>query len=116
VVSTYTSDTPKGYQKAPKIELSRYSKEQYIKQLSNVFQSNEYVNLKFTNMEVKKAGVGGEVYGLQLTQDYVSTSYGDHGYLFLMVDLNVREKPIIHIRTWQPEKDTEFGMYDISHF
>ena len=98
------------------VKMTQYNKGQYIKQLSAVFKSNEYVNLKFTDIGVKKAGVGGEIYGIQLKQDYFSTSYGDTGYLFLMVDLNKKEEPVIHIRTWQPEKDPDFGVYDISNF
>jgi hypothetical protein len=100
----------------PQLKLTQYSKGQYMRQLSTVFRSNEYVNLKFTDVSVKKAGAGGEVYGIQLQQDYFSTTYGDKGYLFLMVDLNKPEMPIIHVRTWQPEKDPEFGLYDISQF
>jgi hypothetical protein len=99
-----------------KTKLTQYTKNQYIKQLSTVFKSNEYVNLKFTDTSVKKAGAGGEIYGIQLKQDYFSTTYGDTGYLFLMVDLNKAEEPTIHIRTWQPEKDPDFGLYDISNF
>jgi hypothetical protein len=101
---------------ADKVQRTQYSKAQYIRQLGTVFRSNEYVNLKFTDIDVKKAGVGGEIYGLQLRQDYFSTGYGDTGYLFLMVDLNKTEEPVIHIRTWQPEKDPDFGLYDITHF
>jgi hypothetical protein len=99
-----------------KVKLTQYSKSQFIRQLGTVFRSNEYVNLKFTDISVKKAGVGGEIYGIQLKQDYFSTGYGDTGYLFLMVDLNKTEEPVIHIRTWQPEKDPDFGLYDITHF
>jgi hypothetical protein len=101
---------------ADQVKLTLYSKGQYIRQLGTVFRSNEYVNLKFTDISVKKAGVGGEIYGVQLKQDYFSTGYGDTGYLFLMVDLNKVEEPVIHIRTWQPEKDPDFGLYDIAHF
>jgi hypothetical protein len=101
---------------ANRAKLTRYTKEQYLKQLSTVMKSNEYINLKFTDTGVKKAGAGGEIYGIQLKQDYFSTTYGDTGYLFLMVDLNKAEEPIIHIRTWQPEKDPDFGLYDISNF
>lgn len=99
-----------------KTQLTQYSKAQYLKQLATVFKSNEYVNIKFTDMNVKKAGVGGEIYGIQLKQDYFSTNYGDTGYLFLMVDLNKTDEPVIHVRTWQPEKDPDFGLYDISNF
>jgi hypothetical protein len=101
---------------ADKVKLTQYSKGQYLRQLSTVFKSNEYVNLKFTDISVKKAGVGGEKYGIQLKQDYFSTGYGDTGYLFLIVDLNKTDEPVIHIRTWQPEKDPNFGVYDIANF
>jgi hypothetical protein len=97
-------------------KLTQYTKEEYLKKLNTVFKSNEYVNLKFTDTGVKKAGTGSEIYGIQLKQDYFSTTYGDTGYLFLMVDLNKTEEPVIHIRTWQPEKDPDFGLYDISNF
>ena len=33
-----------------------------------------------------------------------------------MVDLNNPKEPIIHVRTWQPEKDPDFGLIDLSHF
>jgi hypothetical protein len=96
------------------VRRTQYTKAQYIKQLGAVFKSNEYVNLKFTNTSIKKAGAGGEIYCIQLRQDYFSTTYGDTGYLFLVVDLNNTEKPVIHVRTWQPEKDPKFGLYDCS--
>jgi hypothetical protein len=99
-----------------KTQLTKYSKEQYMKNLANAFRSNEYVNLKFTDTDVIRAGKGGEIYGIQLKQDYFSTTYGDKGYLFLMIDLNKPEEPVIHVRTWQPEKDPNFGLYNITNF
>jgi ABC-type oligopeptide transport system substrate-binding subunit len=99
-----------------KVETNRYTKAQYMQQLGQVFKSNEYVNLQFSNVSIKKAGRGGEIYGIQLKQDYFSASYGDTGYLFVMVDLNDAERPTIYVRTWQPEKDPDFGIYDISNF
>jgi hypothetical protein len=99
-----------------KVETNTYTKAQYVQQLGQVFKSNEYVNLQFSNVSIKKAGRGGEIYGIQLKQDYFSASYGDTGYLFVMVDLNDAERPTIYVRTWQPEKDPDFGIYDVSNF
>ncbi len=59
---------------------------------------------------------GGEVYAIQIKQDYYSTNYGDEGYLFLMVDINDPLNPIIKVRTWQPEKDPNFGIYSPGNF
>ncbi len=98
------------------VELTRQSKTEYLNGLSRVFGSNEYVNLKFANCDVQKLGVGGEIYGIQVKQDYFSTNYADAGYLFLMVDLNNPDLPTIHVRTWQEEPDSNFGIISASDF
>ena len=98
------------------VRYTMQSKEEYIKKLNHIFKSNEFVNLRFADNQVRKSGVGGEIYGIQIKQDYFSSSYGDTGYLFLMVDLNNPQEPLIHVRTWQPEKDPNFGLIDLSYF
>lgn len=95
---------------------TRYSKEQYIKNLERSFASKEFINIRFSNNEVVKAGKGGEIYGIQIKQDYYSDNYGDSGYLFLLVDINSPTEPIIKVRTWQVEPDPVDGLYDISNF
>ena len=98
------------------VQLTRQNKEQYIRNLERCFESNEYINIRFANNDIVKAGVGGEVYGIQIKQDYYSTNYGDTGYLFLMVDLNNPKQPVIKVRSWQPERDPNFGLIDLTHF
>lgn len=98
------------------VRYTKQSKEEYMKKLEYIFNSNEFVNLRFADNQVRKSGGGGEVYGIQIKQGYFSSSYGDTGYLFLMVDLNNPKEPLIHVRTWQPEKDPNFGLIDLSHF
>jgi len=95
---------------------TRYNKEQYLKNLERCFASNEFVNIRFANNDVIKAGKGGEIYGIQIKQDYYSTNYGDTGYLFLLVDINQPKEPVIKVRTWQPEPDPIDGLFDLSHF
>lgn len=97
------------------VRYTKQTKEQYIRNLDVCFKSNEFINLRFADSEIRKAG-NGEIYGIQIKQDYFSSNYGDTGYLFLMVDLNDRENPVIHVRAWQPEKDPEFGLIDLSSF
>lgn len=80
---------------------TRVSKEKYMQSLASCFASNEFVNIRFTSNEVRKYNTGGETYGIQIKQDYYSTNYGDTGYLFLMVDLNNPDLPVIKVRTWQ---------------
>lgn len=98
------------------VEFTRHNKQDYLKRLSRIFSSNEYINLKFANTDLAKMGKGGELYGIQIRQDYFSSHYGDAGYLFLMVDLNNPDNPIIHVRTWQPEPDPNFGVIGAGDF
>ncbi len=99
------------------VKYTEQDKGTYIKRLKANFARNEYINIRFANNDiVKLGGMGGEVYGIQIKQDYYSTTYGDTGYLFLMVDLNDPEHPVIKVRTWQPERDPNFGVIGAQHF
>ena len=86
-----------------KIKYDTLSKGQYMKRLERVFANNEFVNIRFTNTSFNTVNGINNVIGVQLKQEYFSSSYGDVGYLFLMVDLR-HEKPVIHVRTWQPNE------------
>lgn len=92
------------------VSYTRKNKTQYLSDLKRCFQSNEFINIRFSNNDVRKLS-GDELYSIQIKQDYYSSSYGDTGYLFLMVDFHNPDQPLIKIRTWQPEPDPEFGVY-----
>lgn len=94
-----------GFSTSEEYEYSRKSKEEYLKTLEQCFKSNEYININFSNNDVMKSALGGDVFGIQIKQDYHSQHYGDQGYLYLFVDLNDKDMPIIKIRTWQPERN-----------
>lgn len=98
------------------IRHNRYTKDQYLKNLKRCFASNEFINIRFANNDVFKMGKGGETYAIQISQDYYSSTYGDKGYLFLMVDINNPKQPLIRLRTWQAEKDPNFGLYGPGDF
>lgn len=100
----------------PIIQRNRYTKDQYLRNLSACFARNEFINIRFSNNDVYKLSKGGELYAIQISQDYYSSTYGDKGYLFLMVDINDPKKPIIKVRTWQAEKDPDFGLYGPGDF
>ena len=116
-----------GFSIVPKYEYVRKSKEEYMDQLKKCFSSNEFININFSDNDVQKASYGGDTFGIQIKQDYYSEHYGDQGYLFLFVDLNEADKPVIKIRTWQPERNADltpmlpksnrdFGIYSNSMF
>lgn len=97
---------------AEEVELLRMDKNTYFERLSKVFKSQEYINIRFTETDFKRQmvssdeedGDGEDIFGVRLLQEYHSTTYGDIGYLFLMVDLRDTKRPVIHVRAWQPDK------------
>jgi len=95
---------------------TKYTKEEYLERLERCFQSNEYVNARFAENDIVRAGKDLRLYGIQIRQDWFWSHYGDSGYLFLILDLNDPSAPIIHVRTWQREPDPVHGLFDLSKF
>ena len=93
------------------VTYTRMTKDQYLRQLAHVFHTQPHINIRFTDSEVVKMGLGGETYGIQLKQDYYSTGYADTGYLFLLVDFNEPDTPTIKVRAWQPEKNPDINSH-----
>ena len=98
------------------VKYNRQTKQEYIQNLRYCFQSKEFINIQFEESEIRKGGGEGDIYGVQIKQNYFSSNYGDQGWLFLMVDLNEPEKPVIHVRTWQPTKGNIDSVYGLGNF
>ncbi len=98
------------------ITYTRYSKDEYVDHLADVFSRKEYVNIQFEESEVRKTGGDDKVYGIQIAQNYYSSNYSDKGYLFLMIDLNDAANPKIYVRTWQPERNMDGSVIGLYHF
>lgn len=98
------------------IKYNRHTKDSYLRELKRSFAGKEFINLRLADNEIRKLGKGGEMYAIQISQEYYSSNYGDKGYLFLIIDLNDPVSPIIKVRTWQPEKDPDFGIYGPEDF
>lgn len=94
------------------VRYTRESKKEYLARMARSFASKEFINIRFSNNVVKKYGKGMESYAIQIKQDYYSSNYGDTGYLFLYVDMNDPDNPVIKVRTWQPKPDPNFGLID----
>ena len=89
---------------ADKVEYQVQTKKDYISKLSNIFKSNNRINIVFDEVEVAHHPKFDDIYGVTLKQGWNTTNYSDVGWLFLMIDFKGDEKMEIHVRTWQPEK------------
>jgi len=81
------------------------NKQQYISALRNVFRNNKYINVDFDEIMVLQHESYPQVYGVTLKQTWdASLLKNDIGYVFLLIDFRDIDKPLIHVRTWQPEQ------------
>jgi hypothetical protein len=85
----------------------KQTKQEYLKNLANVFKSSKYVNVKFEDIEVVQHPKYDDIYGVTLKQYWHTDRYHDEGYLFLMIDFRDADKPLIQVRTWQPYKNKQ---------
>jgi len=100
-------EIPKGdFVQVPKekIVYTKQSKVQYLRRMKLIFQTNKYVNVNFEDIEIKQHPKYDTLYGVTFMQNWNTSSYSDRGYVFLMIDFQDENNPIIHIRTWQPDK------------
>ncbi len=86
------------------IEFIRRSKTKYLDALRRVFAGNAYIHVEFDSLTIMRHHHDPLLYGVALKQEWRSTTYGDTGYVFLMLDFKDEENPLIHVRSWQPEK------------
>ena len=97
---------------------NRYTKNEYLKNLKRCFARNEFINIHFTRNEVQYINryKDKEYFAIQIGQEYNSSTYGDKGYLFLLVDMTNHDEPQIQIRTWQPNEVAMEKLYTIGNF
>lgn len=83
----------------------KQTKQEYLKNLENVFKNTKYINVKFDDIEVVQHPKYDDIYGVTLKQYWHTDRYHDEGYLFLMIDFRDANLPLIQVRTWQPYKN-----------
>lgn len=88
------------------VEFLQFNKEEYIERLRHLFRINEWIEVGFEEVEITRHPRFDEIYGVSLTQYYNSSIYSDVGYLFLLIDFKLPEEPMIHVRTWQPTRES----------
>lgn len=102
------------------VEYLQFTKDEYITRLRQIFRANTWIEVGFKDVSILRHPRHSDVYGVSLTQYYSSTLYSDVGYLFLLIDFRDRDKPMIHVRTWQPTnvtpEDQKFSLGDMEIF
>lgn len=93
------------------ITYKKQNKEEYLNNLARAFARNKYVSVKFSGpdkstpgYEIRRSRKNPNFYGVQAFQEWRSTNYSDDGYVFLLWDFTDKERPVIHVRTWQPNR------------
>ena len=104
--------TDMGMKDQAKVKYVQQTKSQYLSNLSKVFASNNYVNVKFDDYTVIRHGAKPNYYGVTLRQKWHTARYSDEGTVFLIWDFTNEEAPRILVRTWQPTTEKAFKMGD----
>ena len=104
--------TDMGMKDQAKVKYVQQTKSQYLSNLSRVFASNSYVNVKFEDYTVIRHGAKPNYYGVTLRQKWHTARYSDEGTVFLLWDFSNEEAPRILVRTWQPTTEKAFKMGD----
>lgn len=104
--------TDMGMKDRAKVKYVQQTKAQYLSNLSKVFASNSYVNVKFEDYTVIRHGAKPNYYGVTLRQKWHTARYSDEGTVFLIWDFTNEEAPRILVRTWQPTTEKAFKMGD----
>lgn len=104
--------TDMGMKDQAKVKYVQQTKAQYLSNLSKVFASNSYVNVKFEDYTVIRHGAKPNYYGVTLRQKWHTARYSDEGTVFLIWDFTNEEAPRILVRTWQPTTEKAFKMGD----
>lgn len=87
------------------------NKQQYLNKLAANFKRNKYIKVTFSDVEVVRHPANPNYYGVTLHQHWKSgndenksSNYEDDGYLLLIWEFHDGQDPIIHYRTWQPDR------------
>lgn len=88
----------------PDIVYKTQSKVEYLRNLEANFKRNKYIKVTFSEFDVVRHPTNPDYYAVTLRQHWKSSTYEDDGYLVLLWEFREGYDPIIHVRTWQPDR------------
>lgn len=100
------------------ISYNKYDKTTYLRNVCRTFKNNEFINIRFTNNDIQwlEKYDKEEIFGIQIGQEYSSSTYADKGFLFLLVNITDHDNPQIKVRTWQPNEVDMDKIYNAGYF
>jgi len=107
-----------GYQQfgdQPDYEYLRLKKDEYIKRQKLIFDYQKDISLDFASFNIIRKNNPPSAYGVEMRQNYTSTTYADEGYLFLLIDFGEVD-PLIYVRAWQPNTWSEDQLIRTANF
>ena len=99
----------------PDVEYLRFAKNEYLARQESIFKSQKDIFIDFGSFNIIKKNNSPNIYGVEMRQSYVSSTYGDEGYLFLLIDFE-EEDPLIYVRAWQPNAWSEDELIRTANF
>jgi len=99
----------------PGFEQIQLTKKQYLERQERIFSKQKDIFIDFSTFDILKKNNAEGVYGVEMRQNYSSTTYADEGYLFLLIDFNGTD-PLIYIRAWQPNEWDSAALVNTSNF
>jgi hypothetical protein len=107
----------------PVVEYRRQTKSEYLANLKNLFAQTKMLDINFDSITVVQHPKNPDLYGVTLTQTWNSIrltggKYRDVGYVFLIIDYSIEQKPKIWVRTWQDKQyiALDHGVFNFNHF
>lgn len=99
----------------PEYEYLKLTKGKYIERQKEIFARQKDILLDFGTFKIVPKEKPAGVYGVEMRQSYLSTTYSDEGYLFLMIDFAEKD-PLIYVRAWQPNEWDEKALVKTANF
>lgn len=107
-----------GIKSSSKIKYRKENKEEYLSRMEKKFANPKYfLDVEFDQISIERNGAKPQYYGVTLHQKWNATGYKDDGWLFLFWDFSDKDKPVIHVRTWQPlDAIKQDGLFEMGDF
>jgi hypothetical protein len=107
------------YSSGSDTQYKKMTKPEYLERLAANFRNNKDIFVDFKDIHIwqhEKAGYE-SFYGVRLNQIWQSSSYGDNGILFFVIQFRENDHPLIWVRVWQDlektSKSEQIGFGDI---